>query len=435
MRPRTRFAPNAKALLRLGRGTALLSPFRSPLWSQVGALFALALLLGMVLAGSVHAQGDGILEGQVVNGTAGAPEAGEGISVVLYVYSGDSETAAFETTTDGDGRFRFEGLDTDPNLEYWPEANYLEVPYPVSAPLRFEDGQPSLSATLTVYETTSDDAAISLSSVHSIVESFGEVLRITEIHLLSNSGDRAYVGDSDGPDQGTTVSVPLPDGAVGLSFGDDAQEGRFVEDEVGLRDTAPVLPGTETSMIFFSYHLMVTGETVSLERRFEYPVANFNMLVAQPGLAMRSEQLESRGPQLFQDRQYEFFVAESLGAGTPLTLEFIPVADTSAGTASGGMSPSGSQATAGSARGNQGALLWIGFGLAGLAIVGAVVYSTALARPTPAHHSRRSVASDPSAQRMLSELAELEEALEAGQVDEATYESRRAEIYGELKSL
>lgn len=80
-------------------------------------------------------------------------------------------------------------------------------------------------------------------------------------------------------------------------------------------------------------------------------------------------------------------------------------------------------------------LLWIGFGLAGLAIVGAVVYSATMAQPTPAHRSGRSVGSDPRAQRMLSELAELEDALEAGLVDEATYESRRTEIYGKLKSL
>lgn len=396
---------------------------------------ALTLLLGMALAVAAHAQGGGSLEGQVVNGTAGAPEVGEGIPVVLHVYLGDSETATLETTTDGDGLFRFEGLGTDSNLEYWPEATYLDVPYTVSAPLRFEDGQTSLSATVTVYETTSDDAALRLGSVHSIVESFGEVLRITEIHLLSNAGDRAYVGASDGPNQGTTVFVPLPETAVGLSFGDDTQEGRFVEAEGGLRDTAPVPPGAETSMVFFSYHLMVTGNTIPLERRFEYPVANFNMLVAQPGLTLRSEQLESRGTQLFQDRQYEFFAAENLGARTPLTLEFVQAADASAGTAAGGMSPSGSEEATGSTRGNQGMLLWIGFGLAGLAIVGAVVYSATMAQPTPAHRSGRSVGSDPRAQRMLSELAELEEALEAGRVDEATYESRRTEIYGKLKSL
>jgi hypothetical protein len=261
------------------------------------------------------------------------------------------------------------------------------------------------------------------------------VLRITEIHLLSNSGDRAYIGGGEGSDPGTTVFVPLPEGAVGLSFGDDTQEGRFAEVDGGLEDTAPVPPGSETSMIFFSYHLMVTGDTIPLERIFEYPVASMNMLVAQPGLTLRTEQMESLGTQVFQDRQYELFVAQNLEAGTPLALEFIQVADASAGAGTGGMPSAGAQDVTGSSRGNQGVLLWIGLGLAGLAVVGAVVYSAASARPTPAQRTRRGVASDPRAREMLSELASLQEALEAGQVDEATFESQRAEIYEKLRSL
>lgn len=429
------FTPIATTFPRGADHSALRGPARAGVWQSRTALLLFALLLGMAWVVPAQAQERGTIEGQVVNGTAGAPEVGEGVAVVLHVDLGDSETTPLETTTDGEGRFRFDGLDTDPDLEYWPEAIYLDVPYSVVSPLRFEDGQPSLSATLTVYETTSDDSAISLSSVHSIVESFGEVLRITEIHLLSNSGDRAYVGGSDDQNPDTTVSVPVPENAVGLSFEEDTQGGRFVEVEGGLRDTAPVPPGSETSLIFMSYHLMVAGDTIPLERRFAYPVANLNMLVAQPGLTLRSEQLESRGTQLFQDRQYEFFVAENLGPETPLVIELIPVADPSAGAEAGGMAPSGAQGATGPTRGNQGVLLWIGFSLAGLAIVGAVVYSASSARPAPAHRSASSVASDPRAQRMLSELAKLEEALEAGQVDEETYESQRTEIYGKLKSL
>ena len=40
-----------------------------------------------------------------------------------------------------------------------------------------------------------------------------------------------------------------------------------MEVDGGLVDTEPVPPGSESSLVFFSYHLMVTGETVPLERR------------------------------------------------------------------------------------------------------------------------------------------------------------------------
>ncbi len=402
--------------------------------SRIGIL-ALAFLFGLGLAVTARAQGGGVLEGMVVNGTVDGAAVGAEIPIALYVYLGGSELEVLETTTDAEGRFRFEGLDIDPNLEYWPEAVYRDVPHAIPEPLQFEDDQTPLTVTLTVYEPTNDDSAISLSSVHSIAESFDQVLRITEIHLLSNSGDRTYVGGGDDPDQATTVFIPLPEGAVGLSFGNEV-EGRFVEVEGGFWDTEPVTPGSETSLVFFSYHLIATGDTIPLERRFAYPVANLNMLVAQPGLALTSEQMQSRGIQLFQDRQYEFFVAENLRPDTPLAVEFIQIADASTGTAAAGMPPAGGQEVTGSTpSGNQNLLMWIGFGLAGLAVVGAILYSASAGQPTPAPRSSRSVTSDPKAQGLVAELADLEDALEGGGIDEATYEARRAEIYWKLKSL
>ena len=82
----------------------------------------------------------------------------------------------------------------------------------------------------------------------------------------------------------------------------------------GVLDTEPVPPGQETAMAFFSYHLMVMGDAVSLERRFAYPVDSLNVLAAQPGLAVASDQLLSMGAESFQGQQYEFFVGQGLAS-------------------------------------------------------------------------------------------------------------------------
>jgi hypothetical protein len=280
---------------------------------------------------------------------------------------------------------------------------------------------------------TSSDA-IRLDSVHMIAESFGQVLRITEIHLFGNGGDQAYAGESGDASQGT-VFIPLPENAVGVAFGEGVTDDRFLEVEGGLMDTEPVPPGTASSEVVFSYHLLVSGETVPLERRFAYPVSDLNVFVVQPGLTLESDQLEYMGTEAFEDGQYELYGAQGLAPDTPLKMELVPV-ETESSTTAAGMPPASNQGAAGSAAtGNQTLLLRIGFGLALLAVVGAMVYPLVVRRPAGAVPSTSSLAVNPKARPLLAELADLEDAFESGQIDEVTYERRRAEKREELKSL
>ena len=50
---------------------------------------------------------------------------------------------------------------------------------------------------------------------------FGEMLRVSEIHLYGNVGDQTYIGlpGEDGPPG--TVNIPLPENAVGIAFEQD----------------------------------------------------------------------------------------------------------------------------------------------------------------------------------------------------------------------
>jgi hypothetical protein len=394
--------------------------------------FAWLMLLVVALPAAAQAQGAGAIEGVVQNGTPGEPAVGAGVPVTLRIFLGDLEMEALETTTADDGSFRFEGLDTDPALQYWPEAVYLGTVYGGDEPLQFAEGQSELSTTLTVYETTTDDSEVRLNSVHMIVESFGQVLRVSEIHLFGNDGDQAYVGSPGEDGRPATVMIPLPDGAVGLSFGGDVDTERFVEVDGGLIDTEPVPPGRESSLVFFSYHLVVSGETVSMERYFSYPVDDLNLLAAQPGLSLTSDALMSQGVELFQGQQYQFYTAQALEADTALNLEFTVLPQEA--TPSGEATASGETAAGAVAEGSQGVLRYIGSGLVALAVVGAVGYSLGTRRPSPARRGAADPTTRPEVRRLLADLADLEEAYEAGQIDESRYRRRRAEIYGSLKS-
>ena len=399
----------------------------------VFSLSLIAAVWGFALVAPVQAQSTGVLQGQIVNGTAGGPEIGAGVTVVLHVFQGESEVSTLEAATNAEGAFRFDGLDTDPSLEYWPEAVYLEVPYTADEPLQFDDAGTDLSATVTVYETTTDDTDIRVDSVHMIAESFDQVLRVSEIHLFGNLGDRTYVGPESDTGQATTIFLPLPDSAVGVSFGESVPADRFVEVEGGLRDTEPVPPGRETSLAFFSYHLMVTGEAVPFERSFAYPLDILNVLAARPGLTLRSAQMESRGVELFQGREYELYSVVALPADTAVSMELVPLATEEGMPASSGEATQ--PLTGGSTSGNQGLLRGVGFGLAALAVVAAVAYPFTVRRSPSTRKRSRGIGGNPRDRQLLTELAELEESYEAGDIDQASYERRRSQIYRALKAL
>ena len=400
----------------------------------------LGLLLILVVPTTALAQGDDSLEGLVVNGTSGGPEIGAGVAVTLYVLQGGTETGSVETMTGDGGRFLFEGLATDAGLEYWPEVEYLGVPYRSAEPFRLDSDETALATTITVFETTDDDSTVTLNSVHFIAESFGEMLRVSEIHLFGNSGDRTYVGQPVEDGSLGTVDIPLPENAVGIAFEQDNSTNRFVEVGGGIIDTQPVPPGQETSMAFFSYHLPVMGDTVPLERTFAYPLAHMNLLVAQPGLQLNSDALQMQGPQSFQGRPYDLYALNDLAVNAPVVMEFVPVEvpDTAAAPdgGAGAMPPAGGQNVAGtSTQGDQGLLRWLGFGLVALAVVGVVLYGATRSQPHPAAGSGTNLSANPETRKLLAELADLEDAFEAGRVDEAEYERQRAELHEAIKSL
>ena len=401
----------------------------------LGSLSVLAVATGVQAQDTGTPSGTGILDGQVTNGTADGPQIGAGITVTLHILQGDTENPSLETVTDANGAFRFAGLDTNPELEYWPEATYLGIPYSNDTPYQFTADGTQLDAALTVYETTEDDSAVTLDSAHFIMESYGQVLRITEIHLYGNSGDRTYIGHADATGQRTTVFIPLPEDAVGLAFGQDTDPERFVEVDGGIQDSDPVAPGQETSLAYFSYHLVVSGDQVPLERRFAYPVTMLNILVAQPGLTLTSDQLQNMGLQSFQGQNYDFFALGGLPADTPLSMQLTPVAVATDGTATpdttGGTDLTAAGPVAGS---SQGQLRLFGLGLAGLVVVGIVVYSLS-SRPATKIGVAPKLTANAQSRRLLAELADLEDAYAAGEVDDATYERERAEKYEALKSL
>jgi hypothetical protein len=340
-------------------------------WAKGLALLLLVAALGLGVS-AAWAQETGRLTGQVVNGTVDGPAPGAGLSVVLRSFRDGAEVGQVSMATDVDGRFRFENLDTSPDLEYLPEVDYLGVTYTPAAPYSFADGTTELTATLSVYEGTEDNASLRADGMHLIVDRDEEsgLLLVTEIYLISNTGDRTVIG-REGVVEGkrATVQIPIPENAQDLFFPQMALEDELFEVGGTLVDTRPVRPGTDSLSVIFVYALPMADDTVRLERAIALPTANVTVLVPEGGLDLRSDQLEFQDVRPFEGVDYRHYATHGVMPGTALGMEFVEP-----GTSTTSSVP---QTTSTQASTSQATIRTLGLVLAAMAFVFAMVYPLA----------------------------------------------------------
>ena len=174
-----------------------------PRSGQALLLLWFVVILALPLVAS--AQGTGSLEGLVVNGTADGPAVGAGLPVMLHVLRGDARVDTLETTTDADGSFRFDGLETDASLEYWPEVVYLDVAYTSAEPVQFDGEEPVLGCDMAIKALGQKPLAELVESVEGLEAEWGRIKVDPATGATSVAG--LYAG-GDCVNGGAEVSVP-----------------------------------------------------------------------------------------------------------------------------------------------------------------------------------------------------------------------------------
>ena len=199
-------------------------------------VFVAVLLLLPWVVKSAWAQGSGVIDGQVFDGSGdGAPL--EGLPVTLTVFSGSDSESAFETTTDQEGRFRFEGLETE-GYTYQFEVEYAGVQYG-SEEMAFPEGESLISIPFTVFESTTSDENLSVQRAHLVFDFEPGIIRVQEIQIFSNAGNTTYVGPT-GEEGEATVQFALPEDATSLQLVEGLMECCVVETDTGLASTLPI---------------------------------------------------------------------------------------------------------------------------------------------------------------------------------------------------
>lgn len=361
---------------------------------------------------TLAATGEGVIRGRVVQGTPDGPTDFEGLSVTVFPFVGEKALTPITVTTQADGTFEVTDLPTDSDRRYGLQVEYQGIRYFYPEFIRFEGGK-TVTSEVTVYETTRDDSAIHVERHHLIIDFAEEGMRVAELYIFRNTGDRTFVGD------GETLRLPLPANAERVRFDDPRmQTSTRLQDNVVV-DSLPVLPGTR--QVLLSYAVPYQGRSTTFTKPIAYPTASVNILVADVGVKVSAEGFAQGEPVTTQDgMRFLNYIRSGMDAGSQIVLEFSNLPRT--GSARAAVTPDRSAT-----------LRWLGVGLAVLAVAFGAAY--------PALRSRllfgEGVATDAALLRrrrqvLLEEIADLDDAFEAGEVEEAEYRRARATLKAEL---
>lgn len=361
------------------------------------------------------------VSGQIVNGTAGG-ELPEALLVTLYRLDETEEgirDEAFEATADIEGGFSFEDVPFNPNSSYILSAIYRDRLFTgdVISGANLPGSQP---LTLTIYEPTEDPGVITITSVTTSIDAVGDGLQVLQEFVFENNSDRVYTNSLEVGDRAyASVVVGLPPGAAGLAFA--GAPNRFVvSDEQGVVvDTVPVWPGRPHG-VQLSYFIPYQGGAV-IEQPVYYSLEGMVRLLVWPQtMGFTSDQLAPVGEQSLQGQPYAAYEGElMLSSGDVISYE---LSGETHNTAAPQVTPVSDNSS----------LLLIGGLVLEIIVIAAVLYWYFRRR------SRTQVTAPDDTtliDALIRQIAELDDAHDSGDVDDADYQRQRAQLKARLAQL
>jgi mono/diheme cytochrome c family protein len=375
-------------------------------WAVVDYVRAFAYAYAAPAAAPVAGQAR--VAGAVTNGTGGVDVPAD-LVVTLHGFDNFNAAQTMSTTVGVTGTYQFDNVSYTPGMQFLVSTDYQGVIYG-SDIFSFTTGQPP-EPVLTIYESTSDPAALRVDRMHVFFDFATGQATVGELYLISNEGDRTYA-----PEGGQTLQFSLPSSATDVTV-QGGQEGTdFVHTTDGLALTAPVRPGPNAAQILLSFHLPYNRQ-LDFAQKVLYQVNALNVLLPDTGVKLSGGNLQDEGTQVIQGNAYRTYNALGVAAGDTIAFQ---LSGEAAGAASSANPLSASTPTT------------LGVGLGGLALVlvgvGYWWYQRSRA-------SEREAAEPSSREELLQTLADLDDDFETGQIGEGEYRRERARLKAKLIQL
>jgi mono/diheme cytochrome c family protein len=332
------------------------------------------------------------------------------LEVTLHGFDGQQEVVTQTGTLDADGSVNFPDLEVVSGRLFIVSAEYQGVRYVSDVSHLTGPGQ-TTKLPLTLYDTTTDTSAVRASRLHILLDFPSDgVMQVIELWVLSNTGDHTVVASDSG---GLTFSLPA--GANNISFQDDSVAQLATRTSDGFSLGMPLRPGQESAQLIFSFNLPYQGGA-DFHQPLAYPVDGVTVLLPDGGPAVAGGSVQDQGVQDLGGSSYHQYNLQSFDAGGAIDMQV-----------AGGPSPLLSLA------GN-----WQSIVLGAAALVLVLAAAIAWYRPSllgfgpvevdDEYEEDEEGNDDDDVEHLMAMIARLDDAHEAGEVDDDEYTRRRADL-------
>lgn len=339
----------------------------------------------------------------------------ENLTVTLVGFDSMDQVYEAQTEVQPDGSYEFVNVEYALGRAYMATVDYQGLTFS-SDVYHSLDSFPvdEIDLPIPYYETTTDLSALRADRLHIFFDfTRPEVVQVVELFIFNNTSNKVIVPELPG---GGVIEYDLPDGALNLQFQDSGLGDRYIQTENGFADSASILPG-EGSQILFAYDLPYSRK-MNVDIPIPVPVDAAVIMLPSGTMKATSDQLQSTGSRDVQGISLDMYSASNLAAGSTLEIALSGKVSTTTGLEAGN--------TTG---------LLIGGGVLGLVLVGAGIW---LWRQNKPGDDEEELEADPPVEtedEIMDAIITLDDSYKAGDLPEEAYQARRAELKNKLQSV
>jgi hypothetical protein len=276
------------------------------------------LVMGLSAPIMADEPGVGIIEGSIFNKTEGGSSV-VGKEAILKTYLDDTEVGSTTVITGAEGSFIFNGLSVEPGYNYQVVVFFQQAEY-FGERISFGEGETAKSVEINVYDSTTSAEAISVVNAHTIIYVGQERLQVKEYYLFVNESDLTYIGSKEVGTEGDReiLIFTLPSDAAQLRITLGLMECCILNYENGFSDTMPFLPGGQE--VAYSYEVEYDSGRYELSQLVNYPIANFDLML-QGDVKVDMNLLDVKEPLDIGDVPFSHFAGNDLVPGDVLSIK------------------------------------------------------------------------------------------------------------------